>query len=228
MTPNITKNTAGVFSNGNDYRQTFLCQVHRLLQLSYESLTPTNYSSSEEDDITGEICKRMTQLTEEPPVERWMGRYSIHEQYPQNEAGKNADAEPRGGKRRSRIDIRIVSKTRTPNVSFYIEAKHLYRGDSVDKYAGDEGLGAYTSGYYAKNAVVAGMLGYVQRGSLDDWLPKLETKIITADALCPNGAGKKFPPVNFRRGPRHVFMRRHSRSPVAHPIEVYHTFFLFI
>ena len=228
MIPNTSKNTTGASSNRNDYRQTFLCQVHRLLQLGYESLTPANYGASEEDDITGEICKRMTQLTEEPPMERWMEHYSIHEQYPQNETGENVDTKPRRGKRRAKIDIRIVNKMRTPNTSFYIEAKRLYRGDSVEKYASDEGLGAYTSGYYAKNAAAAGMLGYVQKDSLDDWLPKLEAKIINADALCSNGADKKFISVNFRKGPRHVFMSRHSRSPDIPPIDIYHTFFLFI
>jgi len=57
-----TNNQSGSGTSNRDaYRGSFLRHVHCLLQLGYESLVPTAFTNAEEDDITGEICKRMTQ-----------------------------------------------------------------------------------------------------------------------------------------------------------------------
>ena len=84
---------------------------------------------------------------------------------------------PRKGKRRPKIDIRIVCKQQVPNRGYCIEAKRLYRSDSVSEYLDNEGIGAFILGEYAKDDDHGGMVGYVQTGKMQDWLSKVENRL---------------------------------------------------
>src|SRR2546427_5962096 len=81
------------------------------------------------------------------------------------------------GKRRKRVDIEFERSSRGVAFHFHFEAKRLYRSDSLSEYLGDEGLGMFLSGDYASDERVGGMLGYVQRDSLDAWLGKLQIEL---------------------------------------------------
>lgn len=225
--PSTSSQPVSGTSNRDAYRKSFLRHVHCLMQLGYESLAPANFTSAEEDDITGEICKRMKQLTEDAPSEKWMTNYSIHDQDPLNERLSPVTGKIRRGKRRPRLDIRLVNKQSIPNPRFCIEAKRLYSSNSVSDYIDDEGLGAFVCGYYAESDNAAGMVGYVQRDSIADWLPKLQKKLLTDTGLQMQANGDAWSLSPFKKGPQHTYRSKHNRSKNLPAIEVFHTFFIF-
>jgi len=212
MAPPLSQRPHGRSGNHSDYQAAFLQHVHRLLQLGYESLVPADYEHSEEDDITGDLCKHMRHLTEMAPTERWMARFSIHDQDPGNDVPSVKTGLPRKGKRRPKIDIRIVCKHRVPNRGYCIEAKRLYRGDSVSEYANDEGVGAFICGDYASNDGCGGMIGYVQTGEVVDWINKLEAKLGSYPHVVRQTDGSTRSSVSFKSGPELCFSSRHRRD----------------
>src|SRR6266446_6650356 len=109
LMPSSPRQPPGQTSNRDAYRETFLRHVHCLLQLGYESLHPADFANSEEDDISGEICKGMKRLTEETPTELWMRFFAVHDQDPVTDIAADDCGKPRRGKRRPRLDIRLVS-----------------------------------------------------------------------------------------------------------------------
>lgn len=198
--------------NRADYQIAFLQRVHRLIQLAYESLAPGDYENAEEDDITGELCKHMKHLTEIAPSEKWMARFSIHDQDPSNDVPSPETGKIRKGKRRPKIDVRLVCKHRTPNRGYCVEAKRLYRSDSVSEYVDDEGIGAFISGDYAKDDDFGGMVGYVQTDSVATWLPKLEAKLAADPSLKRSTKGNAWEKTEFTRGPKICFQSSHERE----------------
>jgi len=220
MASPLTLLSRGRSDNRADYQAAFLQRVHRLLQLAYESLTPGDYETAEEDDITGDLCKQMRHLTEIAPIERWMGQFSIHDQDPSNDVTSTTTGLPRKGKRRLKIDVRIVCKHQTPNRGYCIEAKRLYRSDSVSEYVDDEGVGAFVIEEYAKDDDFGGMIGYVQSQEITDWLPKIEAK------LARQRSHKIWTPTQFRGGPKLCYASTHQRSS-GRSITLHHIFFRF-
>lgn len=214
-------------SNRDSYRATFLGHVHRLLQLGYESLIPTAFTNAEEDDITGELCRHMKVLTEEQPTERWMSRYSVHDQDPVNDVVNSETGKVRRGKRRPKLDIRLAGKSRVPNTRFCIEAKRLYRSGSLKEYTDDEGLGAFVAEYYAKGDDAAGMLGYVQSGSVAEWLGKLEAGLAQEISLEKGPQGEVWILSQFPEGPPSTYLSFHCRSASGRRLDVFHVFFSF-
>ena len=189
-------------------------------------MTPSDYELSEEDDITGDLCKHMKYLTEDSPSERWMARFSIHDQDPSNDVLAPATSKPRKGKRRPRIDVRIVCKHCVPNRGYCIEAKRLYRSDSVSKYVDDEGVGAFICGDYAKNDGFGGMIGYVQCGDVQDWLKKIDNNLGSAAHVIRHPDGSATVPTSFQKGPQFCFSSRHERDS-GKDIELTHVMFVF-
>jgi hypothetical protein len=120
-----------------------------------------------------------------------------------------------------------VNKQSIPNPRFCVEAKRLYGSNSVSDYVGDEGLGAFVCGYYAESDNAAGMLGYVQKDSIDAWLPKLQTKLCKDSGLQPQANGDAWSLSPFENGPAHTCQSRHKRFNNLPAIEVFHTFFIF-
>ncbi|HWX22455.1 MAG TPA: hypothetical protein VN578_21345 [Candidatus Binatia bacterium] len=218
---------SGQSSNRDAYRATFLRHVHRLLQLGYESLIPTAYTKAEEDDITGELCKRMKVLTEEQPSEQWMSRYSVHDQDPVNDVVNPETGKVRRGKRRPKLDIRLVGKARVPNTRFCIEAKRLYRSGSITEYTDEEGLGAFVAEYYAKYDDAAGMLGYVQSDSIAHWVEKLENSLAEEASLEKGSRGEIWNLSSFPKGPPSTYLSFHHRTKSGRKLGVFHAFFLF-
>lgn len=169
----------------------------------------------------------MKQLTEDEPSEKWMAYYSIHDQDPVNEKLNPTTGKIRLGKRRPRLDIRLVNKKSIPNPRFCVEAKRLYRSNSVAEYTNDEGLGAFVGGYYAKEDNAAGMMGYVQKESVAEWLPKLKKKLlkdVSSQVLVGGEVWRKF---SFKKGPLHTYRSVHKRLNSASQLEVFHTFLTF-
>src|SRR5271157_2966485 len=95
-----------------------------------------------------------------------MEQVEVKDDPPQNVPG-------RFGKKRPRIDIEFVHVIRGRRPRFHVEAKRLYRSDSVNEYFGPAGLGMFVEGAYAAEWPSAGMLGYVQSDDCVAWLARL-------------------------------------------------------
>jgi len=227
MPPPSSSQPRGHSENRADYQAAFLQRVHRLLQLAYESLKPADYQQAEEDDITGDLCRHMKHLTETEPSEKWMSRFSIHDQDPSNDVAAAKTGKPRKGKRRPKIDVRLVCKHQVPNRGYCVEAKRLYRSDSVSEYVDDEGVGAFICGDYAKDDDFGGMIGYIQTESLQKWLPKIETKLGTHISVKRTKQSKAWEPSIFKRGPRVCFKSVHQRDS-GREITLIHVMFQFL
>lgn len=220
--PSHAKSTS---ANRADYRKAFLGHVHKLLHAGYAALTPSAFTTAEEDDITGELCKHMKHLTEVAPSAPWMARYSIHDQDPVNDAKR--DGTVRRGKRRPRLDIRIVNKIRIPNAGFSIEAKRLHRSGSVSDYMDDEGMNAFIKEYYAENDAACGMLGYIQTGAIKDWADQLQRRLLKDASTQPYPDGKAWTKIRPITPGAELRVSRHLCPASQKALDVYHTLLLF-
>ena len=107
--------------------------------------------SAEEPHITGELVRCARTIVEREDAAPWMEHMEVLDDPPQAVAGRH-------GKRRPRIDIEIVRTGRWLRPRFHIEAKRLYRSDSVNEYFGPGGLQMFVNGEYAGGWSSAGML----------------------------------------------------------------------
>lgn len=216
----------GQTANRDEYRQRFLGHAHQLLQLGYTSLRPAAFSASEEDDITGELCRHMQALTEDVPTKAWMRLYAVDDQKPVHGVVDPTTGKVKLGKRRPKLDIRFVCKGRMPNPRFCIEAKRLYRSDSVAAYMDDEGLGAFVAGYYAADDDAGGMLGYIQCDTAKRWISELERKVAKEPSVVPPNKTAPWLQHTFKGGPMIGYLSRHNRL-VGGPISIYHSLLVF-
>jgi hypothetical protein len=113
----------------------------------------------------------------------------------------------------------------SPRLRFQFEAKRLHRKDSVSEYLGREGLGMFTSGQYAAQHNVAGMLGYVQTETISDWADRINT----AMAADSGGYCVRSPmaAVNVTAELPEVRVSSHQRASVGRALAVYHAFLTF-
>jgi hypothetical protein len=140
-------------------------------------------------------------------------------------AGKTCKV--RRGKRRPKLDIRLVGKARVPNTRFCVEAKRLYRGGSLKEYTDDEGLGAFIAEYYAQKDDAAGMLGYVQCDSTAERLGKLEKSLSEEISLEKGSRGEIWRVSRFVKGPAETYLSLHRCTKSGRRLDVFHTFFPF-
>jgi hypothetical protein len=148
------------------YRPAFAHNCMALLVRAHSKLIPVALKAAEEPHITGELIREAQNVIEGDDAEPWMEQLEIKDDPPQNVAG-------RFGKRRPRIDFEFVQVVRGQRPRFHIEAKRLYRSDSVNEYFGRGGLGMFVEGSYAAEWQSAGMLGYVQSDDCAAWLIRL-------------------------------------------------------
>src|SRR5205807_1605835 len=79
---------------------------------------------------------------------------------------------------RPRVDIAITNLKAGPWPRLHFEAKRLGKGHPVGPYVGRKWLGCILTGEYARGHDDAGMLGYVQAGSCDEWAAKIRAKLL--------------------------------------------------
>jgi hypothetical protein len=141
-----------------------------LVWMGYRRLDAASMTKSQEDDITGELKRKIKEVTQDPSAPDWVDCYEVAEQVRQN-AGKKR------GKRRPIMDIEMERHCRGNRPHLGFEAKPLRRGKSVGAYLGEKGLGAFVSGYYPTTHGDAGMLAYVQDETSDEWSKKLAKQL---------------------------------------------------
>ncbi len=150
------------------YRPAFVHNCLLVLVRALKRLSDRQVSTAEEPAITGLIVASAKELIEMEDAEPWMEHLIVLDDPPQN------DDPDRPGKSRPRIDIEFVETRKGVRPRFHVEAKRLYRSDSVNEYLGQSGLGMFVSGSYASDWPSAGMLGYVQTDTCAAWLSAIE------------------------------------------------------
>jgi hypothetical protein len=148
------------------YRLAFVENCFVLVVRAYGALDTRSFKTAEEPHITGELVRFARTLIESDEAKPWMENMEVLDDPPQSLAG-------RYGKKRSRIDIEFVRAGRGLRQRFHIEAKRLYRSDSVNEYFGLSGLQMFIRGEYAGGWPSAGMLGYVQSDTCAVWLRRM-------------------------------------------------------
>lgn len=144
------------------YRLAFIQNCLMLVVHSHQSLDRIPFRSAEEPHITGELVRTARNLLESTHAQSWMEHLEVLDDPPQNVL-------TRVGKKRPRIDIEFVRTMHGRRPRFHVEAKRLYRSDSVNEYFGADGLGMFVNGSYAREWPSAGMIGYVQSDDRATW-----------------------------------------------------------
>jgi hypothetical protein len=209
----------GQSKNAGPYRRTFVKQVHSLLALGYARLDLARYRKAQEPAITGELVRQIRLVIDDRDSQfhSWAHRYAIHDDPPQNVRGRK-------GKERPRVDIEMERTQRGPHARFQFEAKKLpvSRKDAVGEYVGEKGLGCFISGQYAATHDDAGMVAYVQSGSVADWVEKVKSRLEKERDACElAGDWKK---ARIIKDIEHCFCSAHGRKRIGKGLLVYHSF----
>jgi hypothetical protein len=154
------------------YRSAFVRHCMVLIVRSHSNLNRNSLDTAEEPHITGELVKGARNLLESANAEPWMEDIEVLDDPPQELAG-------RYGKARPRIDIEFVQTIHGRRPRFHIEAKRMYRSDSVNEYFGPGGMQMFVGGQYALEWPSAAMLGYVQSENCSTWLRRLASAFDT-------------------------------------------------
>ena len=175
----------------------------------YEVIKAENLSQAEETSITGELVRGVREVLESEDAEAWMQLFDVHDDPPQNVSGKL-------GRSRPRVDIEFVRLSgRGKRPRFHIEAKRLYRSDSVEKYFGEDGLGCFIVGRYAAQEAAGGMLGYVQTDAALKWLERLRTGFAERAETLRVASGTTIAEAEGLQDIAPLQMSRHGREPAA-------------
>lgn len=154
------------------YRSAFVRNCMALIVRSHSNVNRNSLQTAEEPHITGEIVKAARNLLEHENAEPWMEHLEVLDDPPQN-------LSDRYGKARPRIDIEFVQTMHGRRPRFHVEAKRLYRSDSVSEYFGAAGVQMFLDGTYASGWTSAGMIGYVQSETCSTWLGRLAHGLVT-------------------------------------------------
>lgn len=177
--------------DNSEYWQKFREKVFKLVKMGYDLFDSNQYKDSEEPDISGELVKRIKEITQSETAPKWAAHFSIHDDPPINEPRRR-------GKRRRRLDIEIERTCYGQHPRYSFEAKRLSgHRFTARKYFGITGLGEFISGHYANDRDEAGMLGYVQSDTLEIWAAKLEKKFQQDRASLYVSPGHEWLPVKI-------------------------------
>jgi len=187
--------------------------------LGYARLNRASYSKAQEPVITGDMVNAIDSVLSER-AEPWMSMFSVHDDPPIND-GK------RQGKRRRRVDLRLDSGEFIPRARFQFECKRLSRRNTVKIYLGTEGLGCFLRGEYAKDDDQAGMIGYVQSGSLSDWGTRIETELMRTPGLFATVPKSKFVAGMPQSTTCHKYYSQHQRATLGRAIAIDHVLLRF-
>ncbi|MFO0607496.1 MAG: hypothetical protein U0324_30300 [Polyangiales bacterium] len=200
--------------------QRFMKDAHVLVAEGFSRLAPSTLTRDDEERISERIEEGVYQWYEASGRPEWARRYAVVTEV--REPGGS-----RTGKRRKRIDIRIESNEgvgRPPR--FLFEAKRFYhRSDCVAEYVGTDGLGGFLAGDYARDALHAGMLGYVQKGTNLASIQKVEAKLSnerSTHGLAAQGPVWSTQCLDARLGDTYV--SQHTRQQSLPSITLYHSF----
>lgn len=201
------------------YQKSFVRRSHEILKMGYDLLDPTKFTASEEEDIMGELVRSMQNALQAPHAPRWAKNFWAVEETRVHDPA-------RLGKHRHRIDIEILKSQQGPRPHLRFEAKRLYDATSRRNYLGNDGLGCFLDGRYAKEDDVAAMLGYVQTGSTSSHAQELEKEMARDPKRYEVETGGHWKSCSIL-GDLDSFQTRHHRQGTLPAIEILHTLLLF-
>lgn len=212
--------THGTSANTAALRRIFVTRVHQLLEMGYRRLNAKLFAAEDEPVITGELARGMNAAIDGDRSPAWVRYFQVQDEEPVNER-------TRRGKHRKRIDIGVRSSQARPRNHFSFEAKSLSFKKRLSDYLGNAGLQCFLKAEYAADEQDAGMLGYIQSGTEEEWAASLQKALREAERkhqVCDDCFGL---PHRFNAGPAHTYLSRHLRPTLGIPIEVFHTFLSF-
>jgi hypothetical protein len=205
----------GVSQDSIEYWDAFRRNVFLLLAMGYERLACTQYSTSEEPDITGELVKAIRQIIEDPQSPQWTMPFAIHDDPP-------LDDSKRLGKWRKRIDIEFELTDTRPHPRYFFEAKRLSRKGHTGAYRGPKGMGEYLAGNYARDSHEAGMLAYVQTENQSSWADRISSAMGKRGARLMLTQDGQWMRVDMIAELQHIYRTKHNRPAVGRPITLFH------
>lgn len=172
-----------------------------LIWLGYQRMQQTDFSTSEEDDITGELTRHMDEITQAEDGPPWAEHYTVREQI-------RSHCPDRLGKRRPIVDVEFERHKHGIRPRLRFEAKRLGYGAGVGGYLGNEGLGAFLDCYYSRTHDEAGMLAYIQEGDEPAWVEKLAAALISSRYRVLRDAGWEH--LEVTDGPPYTYRTIHT------------------
>lgn len=198
------------------YLPSFVLHAHQLLKLGYDSLNPAEFAAAREETITGCLTAAMKSVLRSRLAPDWTADLTVHDEV-------YVEDGVRRGKRRLRIDIEFEQVRRGPRPTFQFEAKRLRSTASLRAYLGSGGLGCFLDGRYAKNQDMAGMLGYIQSGTVGQCTAQLAGKLDSHLSALATGRWQPRPCVPMLP----TYQTRHRRTARLGPITILHSLLVF-
>lgn len=200
------------------YHSEFRNHVHQLLIWGYKDARKRIKSQHDETDITGFIAEAIDAKLDAPDSPLWCNQCFLKEDPP-------VPSGDRTGRRRGRPDLIFGLVTKRPRLKYFFESKRLRKQSTHREsyYLGEEGLQRFLHGYYAKECSEAGMLGYVQCDTVDEWSSRLKTAI-NDDAANENKLLLKPPLRNvyILREITNEWVSEHNRENRENSISIHH------
>jgi hypothetical protein len=203
------------------YHLAFIRNCHRWLAVGYSLLDARSLATAPEPVITGELVRAMKEAKLRSDAPTWMIRMYVADDPPVNSPG-------RLGKHRRRVDMEFERSEKGATFHFHCEAKRLYRSGSVSEYVGQEGMGMFLTGEYARNEHVGGMLGYVQTENEDNWISRLRTVLASDQQTYQVASDGQLNVAELITEPPRIQVSKHERPLVGQPIVIYHTLLAFL
>ena len=79
-----------------EYQKAFRKKVFRLLKMGYDRLDAISFKDAEEEDITGEIVRKVNETLEDRGSPRWVSSFSVHEDPSVNMRGPKGQTKKEG------------------------------------------------------------------------------------------------------------------------------------
>ena len=145
------------------YDENFRYNAHKFIAIGYQKALPKIKSSVKRDEThtTGFIAEAMSGWLDREEPDGFDG-YGVLDDPPE----KSYDG-ARAGRGRRRSDL-VVTYNNSPRNRFVCEAKRLKSGKGAE-YIGDDGMGCFINGDYARPYLEVAMLGYVETKSVAEW-----------------------------------------------------------
>jgi hypothetical protein len=194
-----------------EYWPPFRQHVHELLAWGYEDAKSNITPNHEEEEITGLITEAIQNRLVTSDCPRWCERYALKENNPVPGKGLT-------GKRRKVPDF-LFELTVPPRPEYILEAKRLRIESSFrEGYYFHKGLARFLREEYASRYLEAGMIGYMQCDTSDEWIERLKRYLRHDGKL-----NMKLVPYDVQVFPAFLqeWVSEHTR-PTGNDIAIYH------
>ena len=202
--------------NHDDYHAIFVQRVHQLLEAGYQRMKATKpkppFEFWAEEEISGELARHIEGVRDEFS-QPWMRFYSLAPERHVDEAHLR-EVKRRMGKRRKRLDFQFTCCQRTPVHRFIFEAKSVKQSGTA-QLLDEAGLGRILRGQYARDDAAAGLLAYVQLGSVGIYVSALKDELAAHGANYGLTADGEWIAVVFSKGPANTFRTKHRRRKLS-------------